>query len=880
MGAAPGFVNDSSDNRFAVFRDLALNLLHHDSVQGVLETVVVGAIERLGFDDCIIYLWCDEHQGLVPSVSHGGIRGQPRRIDALPLLKPGEGIVGSVHESRNPIRVSDTSDDARYLRFEVHGQSELAVPIVYGDRCLGVIDSEHAEKNYFSAAHEELLTLVASATAPKLHNLMTIDRLEATRSELQRSRDFIREIIDTAPNILYVLDYESKLMLEGMDNFASFFGFTVAEIEAMENGVYDLIHPDDIPAVAAQEERLFSSQEATVVPVEFRLRHKSGDYTWCLVSSKVFKRAEDGKPRMEVGSVMDISDLKAAQDELHQREKRVRTLIENCFDCIVLYDEFATIRYATPSLKRFMGFNEDEVIGKSALDFVVPEDHSASNRVWFDLLQRPGGHAVIEQRIRHKSGREIWIEARLTNHLLDPDIRGIVSNFHDITARKAAEQRINQLANYDSLTGFPNRRLLMDRLEDALERAKRHEASLTLMYMDLDRFKNVNDTLGHDVGDKLLVIIAHAAQQAVGARHTLARLGGDEFAVILENVSLSRGRKIARGLVEACERPFEVGDYEIRLTASVGLARYPDHGSEVEELFKHADIAMYRAKTERNRYAVFQARDARAMEARVALEKGLQQALENDTFELWYQPRVEIMSSRAVAVEALLRWRDADGGLVLPGDFVPVAEDTGLIYRIGEWVLDAACRQARQWRNRGHELRVAVNLSAHELMRPDIVDQVARSLARHGLPAEAIELEITETATMTDVDHSMRVLHKLRELGVGLAIDDFGTGYSSLSYLRELPVNCLKIDQAFLPRATADRVEVHRSVITGIVLMAQSLGLHAVAEGVETEDQHRFLYDVGCPEAQGYFYAKPMPATEIAPLLANGAETRPRKAGP
>ena len=736
---------------------------------------------------------------------------------------------------------------------------------------MGVLFCGHTAPDTFAESVFAGLQGLARFIGAKKSDLDRSVMLQEVERKLQSSRAFIREILETAPNVHYVLDYETKLMIEGADHFARMLGYAPEEVAELPEGVYSLVHPDDLSNVANQEKVMREQQADAVVTVEFRLRSKSTGYRWYLVQSKVFKRDRHGQPSMEIGSVTDIESLKAAEAELKEKEIQTRALFENCFDCIVLYDRFATCMYVAPSITRFMGYADHEVIGRNALDFVVPEDHAEANRIWLDLLQRPGGHAIVEQRIQHKDGSARWIEARLTNLLSDAAVGGIVSNFHDISERKDAEKKIFELANYDSLTNLPNRRLLMRELHEAILVARRESQEVVLVYMDLDRFKNVNDTLGHDVGDRLLTRVSRAAKAMVGDRGLVARLGGDEFAILLCDTSLEAATTLAADLIQAMERPFKVLGYDIRLSASIGIASYPEHGDEVEELFKHADIAMYRAKAHRNRFAVFEMEDARAMAARVSLEKDLETALNEGQFELYYQPRIDIPTNQFVAVEALLRWHCPRRGMVLPDEFIPVAEETGLIYRIGEWVLDAACRQASEWRKRGVQWRISINLAAKEMLRPDIVEQVRSTLRSCDLPGEAIELELTETGAMTDLEITSRIMVELRELGVKIAIDDFGTGHSSLSYLRHLPVDYLKIDQSFLPAlnsATRNSTATsEHTIMTGIVLLTESAGLRPVAEGVETQEQHEFLKSIGCVEAQGYFYARPAPASQLEDLL-------------
>ena len=749
--------------------------------------------------------------------------------------------------------------------------SKCATTISTDDETVGVVLCEHTTPNVFSEPVRQGIHGLARFIGAKKAELDRSVLIQEMERKLQASRAFIREILETAPNVHYVLDYETKLMIEGASHFARMLGYEPAEVAALPEGVYSLVHPDDLPDVAEQEQTLRDQEADAVVPVEFRLRAKSTGYRWFLVQSKVFKRNSRGQPTMEIGSVTDIDSLKTAQAELKEKEVQTRALFENCFDCIALYDRFATCMYIAPSIMRFMGYSDSEVVGRNALDFVVPEDHAEANRIWLDLLQRPGGHAIVEQRILHKDGSARWIEARLTNLLNDSAVGGIVSNFHDITERKVAEKKIFELANYDVLTDLPNRRLLMRELHEAIVIARREEHEAVLIYMDLDRFKNVNDTLGHDVGDRLLTQVARAARALVGERGLVARLGGDEFAILLRDSNLEAATALAADLICAMESPFQVLGYDIRLSASIGIAMYPDHGEEMEELFKHADIAMYRAKAQRNRFAVFEMEDARVMAARVSLEKDLETALTEEQFQLFFQPRIDLPSQKFVAVEALLRWHCPKRGLVLPDEFIPVAEETGLIYRIGEWVLEAACRQAAAWRARGVTWRISVNLAVKEMLRPDIVDQVRNTLEACNLPGEAIELELTETGAMTDIEFTSRIMVELRELGVKIAIDDFGTGHSSLSYLRHLPVDYLKIDQSFLPvldpKTAGSTATSQHTIMTGIVLLTESAGLRPVAEGVETLEQHEFLRSIGCLEAQGYYYARPAPAEELEDFL-------------
>lgn len=873
--------NAESERQLRVFRNLADNLLRDTTLEDILRSAVGSAIAELGFNECSIFL-LDAERGVLVETAAMGSRGYEDFRSRTPFeLAVGKGLVGLCAASGKATLINELENEATYVEGRPGAKSELTVPIRIDQQVVGVIDSENPNSGYFTQEHLELLTLVASMTATKIANLHNIENLSKTADQLtqveeflERTRSFVGGIIETAPNVLYVLDYRNKLMIEGMDKFASFLGFESAEIEAMPDGVYSLLHPDDREIVADQERRQAASVDNETIVVEFRLRHKSGEWRQCLVSSRVFERDENGVPTMGIGSVQDVSRLKDVEKTLRGRDQRLRRLFDNCFDCIVLYDADANCLFSTPSVERFTGYNDTEIVGKNALELIVEDDHRHSLEVWMDLLKRPGGTAIVEQRIRHKNGSSVWIEARLSNLLDDPSIAGIVSNFHDVSERKKNEQRIYRLANYDGLTELPNRRFMMEQTEQALQRAKQHGRSLTLMYIDLDRFKNVNDTLGHDIGDRLLRKAATAMRECTDPKHLFARLGGDEFGLLLPNAEREEAIDLATRMIAALQQPFDVDDYEIRITASIGITTYPFSAQNTKELFKYADIAMYKAKLQRNRFMFFRDSDADKMRDRVKLEASMQDAIDKGLFRLHFQPRFKLPEQSITGVEALLRWNDTQFGQIPPSRFIPMAEETGLIYRIGEWVLDAACKQARKWVDAGTPLRIAVNLSAHELQRGDVVRNTENALKRWNLPGHAIEFEITETAAMRSIEHSQRILKQLKALGVYLSIDDFGTGYSSLAYLQQLPVDCLKIDRSFLP--TAEQIKAGTlpgaSLIQGIVVLAKRAGMAAVVEGVESEPQLEFIRQIGCDECQGFLLAQPMEAEAVTSFFDPATE--------
>jgi diguanylate cyclase (GGDEF)-like protein len=415
------------------------------------------------------------------------------------------------------------------------------------------------------------------------------------------------------------------------------------------------------------------------------------------------------------------------------------------------------------------------------------------------------------------------------------------------------------------LTDLPNRLLAQSRVEHALEKARRHNGQVALLFMDLDRFKNVNDSLGHPVGDELLVALAKRLRARLREEDTLARLGGDEFLLILESVQRpDEAATMAQLMIDLLESPFQLSSgHEVYVAVSIGIALYPQDGSSATELIQHADVALYEAKARgRNTYHFYTRELTSAVSERMATEARLRRALNAGEFVLHYQPQVDMRRGEMIGCEALVRWDDPQHGIVPPNQFIPTAEDTGLIVPLGDWVLHTACAQLQQWRKTGLEIpSVAVNLSARQLRRRDLVDRIAEVLSDTGLPANCLELELTESMIIGQEQQAEELLQALKALGVRLSIDDFGTGYSSLAYLKRLPIDTLKIDQSFVRDIPGDQSDAE--IAATIIAMARNLNLKVLAEGVETEEQLQFLKRRGCDFYQGYFFSRPIPAEDF-----------------
>jgi diguanylate cyclase (GGDEF)-like protein/PAS domain S-box-containing protein len=572
---------------------------------------------------------------------------------------------------------------------------------------------------------------------------------------------------------------------------------------------------------------------------------------------------------LEIFAARATSELQRLRAEAQMR--KLSSAIEQTADAVMITDRRGVIEYINPAFERSTGFTPAEALGQTPrLVRSGKQGQSFYRKLWSTIL---AGDVFSDVLINRRKDGTFYYEEKTITPLKDADgrITHFISTGKDVTERMQAQEKLEFMAQHDALTELPNRALLLDRLKQSIARARWHRRMVAVLFLDLDRFKTINDTLGHEAGDQLLQQLGGRFSRSVREGDTVARFGGDEFVILLDDVASDKDiGAVAQKVLDTLKAPFEIAQQHLYITASIGVSLFPNDGEDGATLLKHSDVAMYRAKEMgKNTYQFYSAdMSARAFE-RLSLENSLRHALERHEFVLHYQPQYDVQTGRMFGVEALLRWQHPDFGLVPPADFIALLEETGLIVPAGEWVLEEAARQLHNWHAAGHRhLRLAVNLSPRQVQSGGLLGTVQRVLNR--MPDESgwLELEITESLLVQQSQMQMETFESLRALGVRLAIDDFGTGYSSLSYLRRLPIDTLKIDRSFVRDVPGDADD--SAITTTIIAMAQSLRLEVVAEGVENAAQRDFLSAYGCWRMQGYLFARPMPAAELTRLLAGG----------
>jgi diguanylate cyclase (GGDEF)-like protein/PAS domain S-box-containing protein len=712
-----------------------------------------------------------------------------------------------------------------------------------------------------------LCWLVGTLTLSRARALRLAEQATAMRAteDLREQLDFIQQLIETVPQPIFFKAADGRYL--GVNKaWETFFG--IPRNQFIGKTVFEL-YPNDQELARrhhARDQELFNrpgsqSYEAAIVAADGRVHHT-------IYNKATFNRA-DGAVAGLIGTITDVSELKIAEAALREGEARFRDLTELSSDWYWEQDAEFRFTHVSSKIREFIA-DADALIGRTRWElglsgvseeqWLTHRSTLAEHRPFVDFQYERPDAAGGGMRVMSITGRPIFDE--------EGRFKGYRGTGRDITDAKRVEERIRHMAHHDALTDLPNRVLLYDRVGQLLARARRGGQMLAVLFIDLDRFKNVNDSLGHQVGDRLLQLVAERLRACVRESDTVARLGGDEFVVVVPDLAQpADAAGVAQKLLESLAQPFRIDSHDLHITPSVGICAYPDDGEDVETLMRNADTAMYHAKEMgRNNYQFFTAGMNAAAQHRLALENDLRRALERAELTLHYQPQLDLKTGDIIGFEALARWRHPERGMVPPAQFIPVAEDSGLINRLGEWVLEQACAQAEQWRRAGMpRLQVAVNLSAQQFRREGVAQTVASVLRQTGLPAHCLELEITESVIIQQAGEAVVKLTELNEMDVQLSLDDFGTGYSSLSYLKRFPIDKLKIDQSFVRDISTDPDDA--AIVTAIIAMAHSLGLEVIAEGVETAEQLAFLKLLGCDKAQGYYFSKPLPAEEFESLL-------------
>ncbi len=693
--------------------------------------------------------------------------------------------------------------------------------------------------------------------------LADVSRAVETEEERRRLLVSLETLINNTPAVaIQIYDPEGRVQLWNPASEA-LYGYT--SLEMLGQRVQDaLLAPDEVGAFEEAVAAMCASGEAAA-PREWTVVNRDGTRRHVYSTMFPFPHVRSGLAVccMDV----DITERKRAEEILAESEERYRLMAENSTDMISRHTPDGVYLYASPACRPLLGYEPQELVGRQALSLFHPAD---LERMRGTAARGFGDDLTSTYRIRRKDGSYAWFETT-SRPVISPgttQVHELIAVSRDITERKYAEEQVAYQAYHDALTGLPNRMLFNDRLTLAIANAHRGRHILAVAFLDLDHFKRINDTLGHSLGDRLLQTVAARVTGCLREGDTVARLGGDEFTVILHDVSHGGdAAKVAQKILDTVAAPIEIDGHRLYVTTSVGISLYPEDGTDADTLLKNADNAMYRAKDSgRNNYQLCApAMTSRALE-RLSLENSLRRALERQEFTVFYQPVREVRGHRFTAVEALVRWNHPEKGLVGPGQFIPVAEESRLILPLGEWVLREACRQGQEWHGKGlATLRVAVNLSARQFQHQGLVDTVEQVLSDTGFPASCLELEITESIAMSHLELTQVLLRRLRDLGVKISIDDFGTGHSSLGYLKRFPVDALKIDQTFVQDVTSDPHDA--AIVAAVISLGHSLGLRVVAEGVETEGQLTFLQNEGCDELQGYLLSPPVPPQLLLPQI-------------
>ncbi|MDD2789077.1 MAG: EAL domain-containing protein [Sulfurimonas sp.] len=709
-----------------------------------------------------------------------------------------------------------------------------------------------------------LYKLIAYAYVYKAIFVTTVQspyiELEKSKSELIESEQTLRESQNIAGLGSYIFDF-TTLDWSASEILIQVFGVKEKALYSYDDWI-DIIHPDDREMMIKYFRDEVMAQ-GNSFDKEYRITRKNDNAVRWMHGLGKLRYKDDGTLKEMIGTIQDITERKETLETLI----KLSLAVEQSPNSIVITDLDGNIEYVNAKFSAVTGYSLKEVLGKNPRILQSSKTPIETYDVMWEALQK--GNTWEGELINKRKDGQIYIESAIISPVkaTSGKITNYVAIKEDITEKKSAQEHIDNLAHFDQLTGLANRILFGEHAKYLLEHSKRTQTSVAIMFLDLDHFKDINDSLGHSIGDEVLKQTAQRLKNALRSEDMVSRLGGDEFILIFPDTDITQAINIATKIIEAVSGVNLIEEYELTLTPSIGIAIYPNDGMDLETLLKNADTAMYRVKEEgRNGYSFFTQQMQENLSRNLDIVNGLRYALERDEFELYYQPQLSVDGKNIIGAEALLRWKHPLFGMVSPGEFIPIAEESGQIIKIGDWVLKTAIKQMKKWQDEGlQDMIVAVNLSAVQFKQANFSEHILEILQSVGLAHEYLELELTEAVTMNDPKAVISVMDKLHEQNIRMSIDDFGTGYSSLSYLKKFKIYKLKIDQSFIRDIHSDQDD--RAIVTTIIHMAKSLGIQTIAEGVETLEQLEFLRANGCNEIQGYYYSKPLTSSDFAAFV-------------
>ena len=775
----------------------------------------------------------------------------------------GQGPTGSAIREQQPFWCQDFMHDPRTAPWRERGARHVwgasaALPLRRNGVVLGALTLYAGEVNAFDEPVRELLIEMATDISFALDNFAG----EAARQQAENEAQLLTQRINLATEAASIGIWDWNLVTDqwfATPTYFTMLGYDPDEGFANRQLWIERVHPEDADYIKEKIRAALTGNDE-LYQYEARVRHADGVYRWVSVVGRVAERDAKGKASRMLGVRMDITERKRAEQEL-----RVAATAFEAQEGIFVTDADNVILRVNQAFTRLTGYSAEDAVGQTpSLLKSGRHDPDFYRNMWESLNRDKSWQGEIWNRYKNGEVHPGWLAITATSNAKG-QVTNYIGTYYDLTQSKEADDNIRQLAFYDPLTGLPNRRLLIDRLQQSLAASARHQNHCALLFIDLDNFKTLNDTRGHNIGDLLLLDTARRLQACVREGDTVARLGGDEFIVMLENLSediehaAAQTEAVGEKILAAIRQPYLLNGYEHHCSTSIGISLFRNQELTVDELLKRADAAMYEAKNAgRNALRFYDPAVQVALEARTALENDLRMALAENQFRLHYQMQVD-QRGHIHGAEALIRWQHPDRGLVSPQDFISLAEETGLILPIGQWVLETACAQLQAWEADPlrRQLQIAVNVSARQFRQADFVAQVQQTMRRHAVKSNRLKLELTESLVLDNVHDTIGKMQALKEVGVRFSLDDFGTGYSSLSYLTRLPLDQLKIDQSFVHNIgtkTTDSV-----IVQTIIGMAHNLGIELIAEGVETEQQRAFLERHGCALCQGYLFGRPVP---------------------